>query len=257
MQKQIIFFDIDGTLVNERKVLFEETKRAIDRLKEKGNYVVLATGRPPFWYEGLREELGINSYISYNGQHVVFEGEVIYENPLDGRALDRLYEEVNQRSLPMTFLDELEMVVTLDRHPFVERCFVHLIEEYPRVSVDLHKKTSIYQALIFTDKVLETRLKNKYSMFDFLRWHSYSYDLLPKGSSKAAGMSKIVEALGGEGIKTYAFGDGANDLEMILKADVGVAMDNGLEEIKQAADYIAADVNEYGLVKALKDLSLL
>lgn len=256
MRKRIVFFDIDGTLVNEEKVLFEETKRAICRLKENNVYVVLATGRPPFWYGDLRDELGVDSYISYNGQHVVFEGRTLYENPLRRDFLDDLYREMRKRDIPMAFLDELEMVVTMETHPLVEGCFVHLIDEYPEVKDDFHRQRRIFQALIFTDQALEAELKEKYSMFDFLRWHPYSYDLLPAGSSKASAMRKIVAALGGE-VKTYAFGDGANDLEMILEADLGIAMGNGLDEVKEAADFITKDVNDKGLIKALRKFSLI
>jgi len=256
VKEKVVFFDIDGTLVNEEKELLHNTKEAIYRLRDKGVYLVLATGRPPFWYEELRDELSINSYISYNGQHIVFEGEIIYENPINRNSLSKLYKDMLKYDIPMAFLDDEEMVVTRDNHPFIQKCFINLLHEYPRISDDFHKKRKIFQALLFTENSLDPSLFEKYSMFNFLRWHKYSYDLLPRGSSKARGMKKVVEALGKD-VVTYAFGDGANDYEMILEADFGIAMGNGLKMIKKIADYVTADVNEDGVGKALKHFGLI
>ena len=45
MEKQLIFFDIDGTLLDDDKKLPESTKYAVQRLKELGHEVAIATGR--------------------------------------------------------------------------------------------------------------------------------------------------------------------------------------------------------------------
>jgi len=256
MKEKVIFFDIDGTLVNEEKVLFEETRNAIYQLKENNITPVLATGRPPFWYEDLRRDLQIDSYISYNGQHIVLKGELFYENPIHEESLIKLYEEMQSHSIPMAFLDSQEMVVTASEHPLVEGCFTHLIHEYPRISHDFHRNRKIFQSLLFMEEDLHEEIIKKYSMFDFLRWHKHSYDILPRGCSKAIAIKKVTEALGGQAT-TYAFGDGANDLEMIMEADIGIAMGNALEHLKEAADYVTEDVNNHGVKKALKKLKLI
>ena len=92
-EQSIIFFDIDGTLLDTDKNLPESAKRAVARLKEDGHIVAIATGRAPFMYEELRKELGIDTFVSCNGQYVVLEGEVIYRNPLHREDLAALTEE--------------------------------------------------------------------------------------------------------------------------------------------------------------------
>lgn len=49
-----------------------------------------------------------------------------------------------------------------------------------------------------------------------------------------------------------AFGDGGNDMSIIKKAGIGVAMGNANEPLKNAADYITDSVDEDGIYKALK-----
>ena len=48
-----------------------------------------------------------------------------------------------------------------------------------------------------------------------------------------------------------AVGDGLNDLPMIEYAGLGVAMENGHESVKEAADYITKTNNEAGVAKAI------
>jgi HAD superfamily hydrolase (TIGR01484 family) len=90
MDKQLIFFDIDGTLLDDDKKLPDSTKRAVQSLSALGHKVAIATGRSPHMFKELREELNIDTYISLNGQYVVNNGEAVYTNPLDLDELQRL-----------------------------------------------------------------------------------------------------------------------------------------------------------------------
>ena len=72
------------------KKIPQSTKEALHLLKENGIYTAIATGRAPFMIKDLLEELEIDSYVSFNGQYVVFEGEVIYRNPLSKEQLTQL-----------------------------------------------------------------------------------------------------------------------------------------------------------------------
>ena len=49
MEVKAVFFDIDGTLVNDRKSVLKSTKDAIKIVKEQGVLVGVATGRGPFF----------------------------------------------------------------------------------------------------------------------------------------------------------------------------------------------------------------
>lgn len=73
-RRAIVFFDIDGTLLDHRKRLPGSAKEAIQALQDLGHEVALATGRSPFMLQRVAEELGIDSYIGFNGQYVVMKG---------------------------------------------------------------------------------------------------------------------------------------------------------------------------------------
>ena len=80
--------------------------------------------------------------------------------------------------------------------------------------------------------------------------------MVPKGFDKAHGMRWLSEYLGIPIRDTVAFGDGMNDMGMIRAAGVGVAMGNGVEALKSAADLVAPAMADDGVYTACKTLGL-
>lgn len=66
------------------------------------------------------------------------------------------------------------------------------------------------------------------------------------------GLSAIIARHGIKIEETMAFGDGGNDMSIIKKSGIGVAMGNANEPLKDVADYITDSVDEDGIYKALK-----
>ena len=57
--------------------------------------------------------------------------------------------------------------------------------------------------------------------------------------------------------RTVAFGDGGNDISMVERAGVGVAMGNGIAELKAVADMVTSSVDDDGVARALQKLGLI
>ena len=70
MEVKAVFFDIDGTLVNDRKSVLKSTKDAIKIVKEQGVLVGVATGRGPFFVKELMDDLDLDFAVTYNGQYI-------------------------------------------------------------------------------------------------------------------------------------------------------------------------------------------
>jgi Cof subfamily protein (haloacid dehalogenase superfamily) len=254
--KKIVFFDIDGTLLDHDKNLPVSTKQAINLLKEKGVFVAIATGRAPFMFTSLIKDLDIDSFVSFNGQFVVFENEVIYKNPLNQVYLEDLSKTASDNGHALVYMNEKTMKATI-KHPFVETSISSLMMPPPTEDATFYVDREIYQSLLFCEKEQEQLYYKKYPQFDFIRWHQYSIDVLPKGGSKAEGIKKMIARLGFEIQDVYAFGDGLNDLEMLKAVGTGVAMGNGVPEAKEVADHITTDVSEDGIWNGLKKLNLI
>lgn len=256
--KHIIFFDIDGTLLDEEKNLPQSAKKAILDLKERGHEVAIATGRAPFMYEELREELDIDTYVSYNGQYVVLKGEVIYANPLNKKALESMTELAISKKHPIVYMDHEDMKANVPDHNFIKESIATLkIKNFPAHDPSYMKDRDLYQSLLFCEKGEETTYKDTYKEFDFIRWHPMSVDVIPAGGSKAIGIEKITEKLGISKEYQVAFGDSLNDLEMLAQIEKSVAMGNGHIKAKEAAKYLTKSVEEDGILHGLKMLGLL
>lgn len=208
-------------------------------------------------FENIRQELGIDSFVSYNGQYVVFEGEVIYNNPLGQEELTKLYQESSKNDLPMVFMAEDHMWASTADHPYIEESFGSLKFNYPKVDPSLKSNDKIYQALLFCEKGKEEPFAAQHDSFRFVRWHDFSCDVLPGGGSKAVGVEKLIEASGLEITDSFAFGDGLNDMEMVKEVGRGIAMGNAVPDLKSIADYVTDHVEQDGVLKGLKHFKLI
>ncbi|MCL6571265.1 MAG: Cof-type HAD-IIB family hydrolase [Bacillus sp. (in: Bacteria)] len=255
--KKIVFFDIDGTLLDHEKSLPTSTKKAIKLLKENGVFVAIATGRAPFMFESLCEELEIDSFVSFNGQYVVFENEVIYESCLNEAELQRLFQDAKKNAHPLIFMNEKTMKASVRHNASIERGMGSLNFPHPEKDTAFYVNRKIYQTLLFCDNQEEEFYFTGYPQFHFIRWHPNAVDILPKGGSKAEGIKKMIHRLGFDIKDVYAFGDGLNDLEMLREVGTGVAMGNGVPEAKELADFITSDVSEDGIWNGLKELRLI
>lgn len=254
---KIVFFDIDGTLLDNDKNLPQSTKKALKELKKNGVYVAIATGRAPFMFEDLRKELDIDSYVSFNGQYVVFENEVIFENPLDENEIHRLYIHGKENNHPLIFMNEQTMKSSVDYHRFIEESMGSLKFPHPEKDLEFYRKNKIFQSLIFCEESEENLYISDYSSFHFIRWHPFSTDVLPAGGSKAEGIKRMASRLGFNINDVYAFGDGLNDIEMLRAVGTGVAMGNAVEQAKSQANLVTRDVSKDGIWYGLKQLELI
>jgi len=257
MDKKIVFFDIDGTLVDANKEVPASTKKAIKMLQDKGIIVALSTGRPPFLYEHIRKELQIDTYISFTGQHVVFEGQLIYSKPIEERIVTSLYNDAMKQNYPMMLMSDSEMIATIDDHPHMIEGLEPLKYDYPPLHHTFHETETIYQILLFLEEENEETFLRPYDSCQFIRWHKYACDILPSGGSKIVGVEKVLEAASISNNHAYAFGDGMNDLEMIEHIGTGIAMGNAVQPLKDIAQFTTTDVDQDGVWNALKKLSLI
>ena len=85
----------------------------------------------------------------------------------------------------------------------------------------------------------------------------FANEVTADDANKASGMLELAAHWGFDAAQTVAFGDGYNDVEMIRRAGLGVAMGNGCDEAKQAADYVADDVDRDGIYKTCLHFGLI
>jgi Cof subfamily protein (haloacid dehalogenase superfamily) len=142
-------------------------------------------------------------------------------------------------------------------HPHIIPCYESLKLGYPSVEPEFYKHSPIHQVQLYCERKDAQLYVERYSDHTFINWGDYASDVLPKGSSKAVGVQKILEKLGIQKENSYAFGDGTNDFEMLAYVGTGIAMGNAVPELKDVADYVTTSCSENGILDGLINLGLL
>ncbi|OBZ17291.1 MULTISPECIES: Cof-type HAD-IIB family hydrolase [Bacillales] len=257
MTKKLVFFDIDGTLVDHAKKIPASTEQAIAELREAGHDIVIATGRGPFMLKPISEALNIHSYVSFNGSYVVYNDEVVYSHAIEPARLAELSRISIANKHPLVYMTPDGMRSSTDQTAYSDDSDEALKLKLPPLDPDYYIGKEIYQCLLYCKEEDEGYYKENFSELGFIRWHLYGSDLLPPGGSKARGIQAIIERAGFKNEDVYAFGDGVNDLEMLQYVHHSVAMGNASDEVKRAARYVTKDVTEDGIMHGLKMLGLL
>ncbi|PFN82320.1 hydrolase Cof [Bacillus sp. AFS076308] len=257
MKQPIVFFDIDGTLLDDKKVIPESTKKAVRQLQDKGIQTVIATGRVPKMFYWIQKELNIDSYVSMNGQYVVYKGKEVYSNPIKPSVLQSMSAITARNGHALAYCSHEDYKVSERNHPFIEASFDSLMMPYPEVDKEYYNELSIYQGHLYCGIEDAQQYIDLFPDFSFVKWHDVAYDILPRGASKAIGIRRLLEVLDMDEKSAFAFGDGLNDIEMLTTVGTGVAMGNAVPEAKAAADVITTSSSKNGILNGLIKVGLL
>ena len=75
MRWKLICLDVDGTLLDDRKIILPEVKMALRKAAEGGVYVALASGRMPAALLPIERELGISCIKACNAGAYILRGD--------------------------------------------------------------------------------------------------------------------------------------------------------------------------------------
>ena len=268
---KLFAFDIDGTLLDNNSNLPYSSIDAIKKLEDAGIKVVLASGRVFSSVKHIQKLLGITGpIVSTNGSLISFDGEQIYKSYyIDSELLDKLYEFCIEYNLDFHFYDEENYYsnrLNLDRikHLKIENDFgmnyqVDLIIKSDPVS---YLKSQGKKAVKFQVSGIDEKAKPREYFIDLLV-DKFGHDLYitasgdhlieigNKNATKWTSIEKISEKLGIYNSEVAAIGDAYNDIPMVNGAEIGFAMRNAKDELKDIADVIVSDNENSGVLEAV------
>lgn len=259
----VIFFDIDGTLVDEKsQILPQSTADAIAELKRRGHVPVVNTGRPFTHIDPRVRALPFAGCVAAGGSEVRIGGKWLKKESVPMEVMPHLIDCVRKNGLQVAY--EAEGGYYLDgensaHHPEIDiQCaFMDRIGNYIR-----DVKEGITDPVVKFCTFDMPGCDRASMVADAAPWFEYidrrgMAEFVLKGCSKALGMELILKELNCPKEETMAFGDSGNDIPMLKAAGIGVAMGNGVEEAKNAADFVTKSVMEDGIAYALKHFGLL
>lgn len=261
MNKYALFFDIDGTLVSfKTHRIPESTVRALTLVKQNGSQVYIATGRPPLIISNLSQiEHLIDGYITTNGALCYIGNEIVLYQPISKTDVNTCVQDSINKRYGLIVVGR-DKVAVLDPTGDVDRIFrLYLdVKEFNEPSpLEEVLKQDILQLTAFVGADYETNLLSRMPDCISGRWHPEFTDITANGADKGKGIIAIAAHKGFDPTQTIAFGDGGNDLSMIIQAGTGVAMANATDTLKLHADYITDSVDEDGILNALRHFNVI
>lgn len=255
--------DLDETLLTTDKKVSNENKQAIDYFISEGGLFTFATGRIP---HGAKLML---DYITPNAPMVCFNGAGIYDfrkdkllwsTHLDKEAVEVL--EYVEKHCPYSGIE----VCTDDKLYFCKMNAVVAhhkeMERLPDNYEDYHNIKEPWVKVLFMQEIdeigevrrilQESPFKDRY---EFIQSSRHYYELLPKNASKGNAVMELANMYRIDPKNVIGVGDNENDLSLVEKAGVGIAVSNAIDEVKDVADYITVDNNSHAISTIIYALS--
>lgn len=252
------FFDIDGTLIPHGKDKFpDSTLKALHLLKEKGIKIFIATGRPITTINHALSQCAFDGYLALNGQYCCVNGQVVRNVFINQKDIEKALPYFQKNNISCVFAEKDYVYVNLYSQQYRE---FHIGKEEMMNKVDnvfRIKNHETYQLMIFINEEQEIELFQHLDHCKSARWHPMFADIIPQNGGKDKGIDAICQYLNISLDQTIAFGDGGNDIDMLKHAGIGVAMNNGNDKVKEAANYITTDVENDGIYNALKHFHII
>lgn len=251
------FFDIDGTLFSHRtQCVPESTLHALKCLREKGILCAIATGRH---ISEMREmnflNYGFDAYLTLNGQVCLDSNlETLFGSPMEGNNLRAMVDIFESREVPAILISKDRMYINFINDA-VQSAHREIHTSIPVVGE--YAGEPIYMGVIYCTKETERPFVEKLQGCNVTRWSRHGLDIIPGNGDKVEGIRKYIELNNITADEIIAFGDGENDIGMLSYAGIGVALGNAEDEVKAAADYVTADIDEDGVWKALEHLQII
>ncbi|CAM3581146.1 Cof-type HAD-IIB family hydrolase [Erysipelothrix urinaevulpis] len=259
---KLVMSDIDGTLINEDHVISEKTRKTVHRLLDQGYEFGIATGRNPESARGIATQLDLNPdlipIVSLNGLQVDdskydyhrFDVSMDYKICQSLGALGEkyymgvLYFFENEVFFHMDDLSvqDFESNAEEDQLRFFKNNIkMQRIRDISEIKSKFEAGEHILKMVYiqnddYTELVKERLSKEFPEDYDLLMVAGGWAEIMPKSVNKGQAIADYCEFRGIEMSEVLSFGDSDNDLTMIHKSGVGVAMENARNSLKVMAD---------------------
>ena len=283
MSKKIIFFDVDGTLVDvrpSREYIPESTIKAVKEARKKGNLCFLCTGRSKAEIFPHILDVGFDGIIGAGGGFVEIGDKMLYHkkvsidqvnhavNFFEYNGFDYYMESNGGLYASKNLIKRLERIIygDLENDPKARK----LKEEEPshfiislKEGQDLHRddvnKICFLEKDGFSFDAIRKEFEKEFNVINCTVpiFGDNSGELSVPGVNKKFAIEALINHLNISRENTYAYGDGLNDIDMLEYCKYGIAVGNAKEALKEIADEVTDDIAKDGIYNSMKKHGLI
>lgn len=255
-ENKILFFDIDGTLIDSTThVIPQSTITALQQLRKDGHILCISTGRSlqSVMDSGLHEIINWDIYLCNNGQAIYdHEQKTLQLTPIPREAVYACLEKAKQLDSPLLIMGQTNRLsAEANENVLVSTEFFK--ESIPPVLP--YDDSPVIMMIAYGPMGYDYNDYRDIDGLDIIPGQSSYADVVLKGYNKFIGIRYVLDYFHKQ--EYIAFGDSLNDMEMLEHASSGIAMGNAHEDLKAIADRITEDVSHDGIYIALQKLHLL
>lgn len=263
MKNKLIFFDIDGTIIDSAGYIPLSAIQAIHTARARGCQCVINTGRPYSHVDPAVKAIGFDGYVCACGQHIVLNENVVLHTGFEEEAGRKIISEARQCRMDVVY--EAEHGIWFDlTHEEMLPIITDMRVQFSRRGFDVEQSVDdpgfrFDKLCVFVreDSDTERFLQFMESYGSIIYREGKMLEITRSGYSKESGLRQMIRLLGARLEDCYAIGDSTNDLPMLTSVPHSIAMGNAPDEVKAAAEYVTSPLNKNGLANALAHYQLI
>jgi Cof subfamily protein (haloacid dehalogenase superfamily) len=261
MQRKIIFFDIDGTILSHRNYkISKSTITAIREARANGHLVFINTGRTFSEIDDEIKEVGFNGYVCGCGTYITYDSSVLFHKTLDLQTRQSIVQDLLRLKIDAV-LEGNEAIFFNNRSHNEQLDFIKDMYQRKHFSILDWEGSDLdfdkFCIWINSTQAVNTFREKYKDQFDFISRDNRFLEVIPKGFSKATGIEYLLNHLSIPHENAYALGDSANDYTMLKYVRHSIGMGNSEEIIRSIVSYITKDVDDGGVEHALKHFCII
>lgn len=263
MEKSVLFFDIDGTILSEKTGKIPESAiRALRKAQENGHLLFINTGRTVCAIPKELEKIRFDGWLYGCGTHLVYQGEVMLSSSIPEKRGKDLIEKIKECGLGGVAegQEDIYFPKEITRFEGLEGSKQYFASQGMGIGQYLEEEGVRFDKLfVFSDEKSDLASFFAYIEEDMevIDRGKNTYEIIQKGYTKATACDFVMEQLGIPRERAYVFGDSGNDLAMFEYAQHAVAMGKHAEILEPYTEFVTKTVEEDGIEYALKHYGLI
>lgn len=266
--------DLDGTLLNKSKIISENNIKALEYAANKGIEIIVATGRLYSDVGHIFENMKLDKYVIANNGACLYnkDGSKIRAKAIEKNDLRFILEYLAQKEIYFEISTENNLYIPFNWHELLDNNINNMYDchlkdiintifsqkgiiEIKDIDDFINLDKECYSISIISLDFKKLSECRKYfeelNKFSIQSSDKSNFEIMSFNSSKGNALEILADYLNISLNDIMAIGDNFNDITMLEKAGLSIAMKNAEENIKKVCNYITNSNELDGVAEAI------